>query len=302
MKFVCSLLVACGLFFGLVGCETTPVVRTQPSGVCVLKHAGEMPRQKLRYTFAKGQMEKLDCTDKLLLQQHISHYGHIFLFPSLRYVLLVKVRDTLPDGTVKIVFTLDFIQALDHDNNPVTVKIKPLLAELPQISGSFLHTQIGKVKDIQFAVETGEEEEGIEAVKFMIRHILENMRCLLPQEPVGIGATWTYHLPALKETFNTSTQVRVTLVGFKGSNALLKFSFYETVENRHFQEDGMKFELIRHIVHGQGESQVSPTSIVPAMQYKSRILQRIGVKEHGVEINITHEGQEDLKITPYADL
>ncbi len=304
MKFVCYVLVALGLSFLLVGCETSQVVRTPPSSVCVLKKAGELPRQKLRYQIPQGQMEKLECTNKFLLDQHIGGYARIFWYPSLRHVLMVKAIETLPDGTVKIGFTIDFVQALDQDNNPITKKIKPLLTELPPITGSYLLTPTGKVKDIIFAVKPDPDDENdvVGDVQYMLKHILNNMTYQLPQEPIGIGAVWSYQLPVRSQTFSATIHMQVTLVGYKADNAQLKFSFYQSVQNRHFRKGTMHFKLKRHIVHGQGESQMSPSSVVPTLYLKRRIMQRIGVEEHGMELNVINEGQEEMKVTPFADL
>lgn len=204
-----------------LGCsdkETPPP--PPPEHGLVIVDPGLAPRRQLRYQLAKGVKTSMEVRAEI----EMGSGADKIIWPALTMGSEVLAEDVLPDGTMKVRYSMRSATAVDRPHQQITAdQMNPPLQDLVGMSITGTLTPAGVLGAM--AVDTGGKQlpPALAGQVSVLTRALDRMVMPLPPEPVGIGALWTFKQPldqtgikllattTIKATALTPTSVTIVL-------------------------------------------------------------------------------------------
>jgi hypothetical protein len=233
----CSLLV-----LALLACKDRsppPPPPAPPTDGVTLIQPGSAPHRLLRYHLTKGARIRSELVSDVEIRTD-DQRGPT---PTLVVGFETTVADVLADGTAKLRLTVTHTTVRDQPGSPIASDL--IRSQAAAMHGVVITETLapdGKLTDARVEAAPSLPEK-VRAQLENLTRSLEQVAMRMPQEPVGIGATWRERKPlpeggirAVSETTYTLTSLMDDTIGY--TSAGLSTGPPQTVE-----QDGMTAEV-----------------------------------------------------------
>jgi hypothetical protein len=191
-----------------------------PEHGLVIVDPGLAPRSQLRYQLAKGATTAMEVDAEIEMGSGTQK----IIWPALTMGSEVVAEEILPDGTMKVRYSMRSATAVDRPNQQVTAdQMNPPLQDLVGMSITGTLTPGGVLGAL--TVDTGGKQlpPALAGQVGVLTRALDRMVMPLPPEPVGVGALWKFEQPldqtgmkllattTIKATALTPTSVTIVL-------------------------------------------------------------------------------------------
>jgi hypothetical protein len=200
-----------------------------PPTVTVISNGAE-PRKALRYVSAKGHREHL--TVDFLMALNIS-VGDTSLpevkAPMLRGDVDVEVTDVNATGdmTLSTIFTdANWIGASDSDPS-MMARLNSVTSDLKGISGVTVVSSRGITRDVKLDTSKITNPQ-LSQTLAGLQQVMQNVSQPLPEEPVGVGATWEVRSGANANGVQMFNTVSLQLTAMDDTSYTLKVALEQT--------------------------------------------------------------------------
>lgn len=219
LRFVFPLIVCtCGLLFlpqeAAAQTATVPVVK--------MFSPGAKPRKKLRYRFSPGSSFRMTITMHMNIQMKILIPGQAPIpqniqIPPLSLVNVIRCVQRQPNGDARIDSRLVEANPIEvPGQNPAMVaSIKQELQKLRGMAIQYLISDDGNIKTAQI-VHQPQMAPQFQQLVTNIQNSFRQMVTPLPQEAVGLGASWAV-INQLTQPFEVKQSTRFQLLKHQGS-------------------------------------------------------------------------------------
>ncbi len=201
--------------------RATTTTTTEPSAPePAVTDPGATPRRELRLTFTPGTKATVAITNDLTVTQEASGRSQTLDIPAIREVVTFTVDRRTADGAA-VTFRFDDV-TLDRTGTNLTdaehAKLIEELRTLVGITGTGTITDRGAYTD--FAYELPEDLDPDLARQLReLEDQLQSVAVTLPEDPVGVGATWTTTQPIRAGGIRVTQQARYRLTTLDGATA-----------------------------------------------------------------------------------
>ncbi len=273
----------------------TPSAADAPT--ITLKSPGDEPRQQLRFSTTKGfhqnALMTMDMT--MALDMGMQKLPKTVL-PTTRMVMDSTVTDVSAEGDIHYEFKLRDIEVVPRDGAPemMVSSMKTALAGMDGLKGSSTVSNRGVVKAATFEMPESLPQQMRQTMD-SLQESVGQVAVPLPEEAVGVGATWeaTSHITR-GNGINMTQKTSYELVSVEGSKIKLKISLDQTAEPQTIKAPGMPTgadaKLLNLQSSGSGETLLDLSKLAPidsTISMESKF--KMAVKAMGQEQNVSME-------------
>ncbi len=275
----------------------TPAAADAPT--ITLTNPGAEPRQQLRFTTTKGfHQDALMTMDMAMaLDMGIQKLPKTVL-PTTKMVMDSTVTDVSAEGDIHYEFKLRDIEVVPREGSPdmMVSSMKTALAGMNGLKGSSTVSNRGVVKAATFEIPDTVPDQMRQTMD-SLQESVGQVAVPLPEEAVGVGATWEATSQITRGNgINMTQKTSYELVSVEGSQVKLKIKLDQTAEPQTIKAPGMPAgadaKLIDLKSSGSGETVLDLTKLAPldsTISMDSKF--KMAVKAMGQEQNVSMEMQ-----------
>jgi hypothetical protein len=209
-----------------------PAVGAPP--IVTVTSNGAEPRKALRYVSTKGHREHMVLDFLMAITMTVGDTSvPETKLPSLRAGADIEVTDVSPAGdlTVSTTFTdANWIAAPDMDPALLT-RLNSVTTDLKGVSGTTVMTSRGIAQDVKIDASKVSNPELMQTMSAM-QQMMQNVSEPLPEEPVGVGATWQVRSSVNGNGVQTFNTVSLQLIAMDDTSYTLKFTLDQTAPHQ----------------------------------------------------------------------
>lgn len=228
---ILGVLVSCG------GRASPAIEPSRPGGVgsadelgpgppIVLVDAGTAPRRPLRLRFHAGTTEflALDQSLRMVLVTNDANHGrdeNRVAPPPMQLTMRLGVPKVLPDGQAVFDAVIERTRLSDHvplENPQGRRQMEATLAELVGLRIQGRLSTLGVPSELKLFVPPGTSAEMRQQLD-QLRDSLDKLYIRLPEQPVGVGATWIVPMRASIGGITADVRYRYTLTRLDATSA-----------------------------------------------------------------------------------
>jgi hypothetical protein len=230
-----------------------------------LLDAGKGAKKALRFTAKKGMKRSLTVTMEMGLAMTIGAQAvPAQKLPATRLTMDLVVTSVAPNGDIRYEFVTRKPEVVADRTTPpfVVDAMNKALAELEGLSGHAVVTNRG------FSVEADvkvPEKASAQTQQMLdsIRQSLAQIAAPVPEEPVGVGATWETITKLQQNGLVIEQTATNELVAMKGKTITLKIKVAQTAQPQKFTANGVTADLESYSASGHGQTTLGLTNLVP---------------------------------------
>lgn len=251
--------------------EPSPDAKAATSADPVVKllNAGSEPRRKLRMHPKAGDKQTSDLTFKIAMETAAAGAptGPMKM-PPMKLTMEVTVKSVASDGRISydLVMT-DASVGDDPDAMPQLVEaVKSSILGLKGLSGTGVVTDRGFNRGVEMNTPASAEPQLRQALE-QAKDAISRMASPLPDEPVGIGASWQFEQPIKSQGMTINQTVTYQLVSQEGGRLNTKSTIVQSAADQKIQPpaemQGMDLKLVKMEGHGGGNITSDLEKILP---------------------------------------
>jgi hypothetical protein len=250
---------------------TSPAAGAKPAaGLVKLVSAGDEPRTALRLQPEAGSTQSMGVSIEMGVVAKVGDVdAPAVKLPPMQMTMDVAVKEVSPEGDITYDITMgEATLAEAPDTNPQIVEaMKSSMANLKGMGGTAKVSNRGLSLDSQVKTPAAAGPEARQTVD-QINDSIARMALTLPEEPVGVGATWEATMPVKSQGMTIDQVSTIKLVARDGDIITLETTLVQTAANQKIASPAMpqmKVDLIKMTGKGSGQTianlkQVLPTS------------------------------------------
>ena len=191
---------------------------------------GAQPRKALRFVIANGHREHLTMDTAMSMAFSIGENS----IPEVKLPLLrvgadlevTAVSDT-GDMTISMTFTDVNWIATPDTAPPLLERLNSMIGELKGLSGTTVVSNRAVTRDVKLDFSKISNPQLSQAMAG-VQQMVQNLSLPLPEEPVGVGATWDVRLGLKANGVQTFTKYSVEIARLDDTSRTLKVSLEQT--------------------------------------------------------------------------
>jgi hypothetical protein len=293
---------------GLLGCGTSqrgPVRRVEAAnagqtGTVRLVDPGTEPRTTLRYAFDESRREELSMTLVVDVAATAEGAATTIQSPPIVFDVFVGPATAEPSGGFRYAVVIDSTDLVLPDGTPSELRraLDDEVAPLGDIEGWVEIDTRGLTRRAAFDVP--------EAVPLRTETLLGSVRATLltiplPEEPVGVGASWEMTREVNNGTFVSEQTATYDLIGLEDGAGDVVVRIRQTADRQRLWNSGLgsgEVQLVGFEANANGQARFALDRIAPVASASSRSSLRATVTE-GVETSqVEVAGRVRVDITP----
>lgn len=245
------------------GASSTTAVATNGPTVKVVD-AGTGAKKTLRFTAAKGLTKTMTMAMDMSMSFTIGGTPRTQAIPTIKMPLMITVTDVEKNGDIHFDFVMKDPEVVTSDPyDPAASAVKSALDGMSGLSGKAIVTDRGFTKQVEMTVPAGANPQIAQFVDSM-KQSIGQMSAPLPEEPVGVGATWET-TTKLEQSNMTMLQTATNkLVSLDGNTMTLDIGIRQTAPAQKIRKDGITVDLKRYAATGSATTTLDLTQVVPA--------------------------------------
>ncbi len=220
--------------------------------------AGAQPRRKLRLHPKAGDKQTANLTFKIAMSTETAGApsGPIKM-PPMKVTLDVTVKKVGSDGGISYDLVMsDASVGEEPDAMPQMVDaMKSSIAGLKGLSGTGLVSDRGLNKGVEMKAPPGADPQVSQALD-QAKDAISRMAWPLPEEPVGVGASWRFEQPIKSQGMTINQVVTCQLVSVEGDQLSTKTTIAQDASDQKIQgpaeTQGLDLKLVKMEGHGEG--------------------------------------------------
>jgi len=224
-----------------------------------LIQAGSEPRKPLRLHPKAGDKQTATLTMKLAVETQAAGTAlPAMKLPEMKMVMDITVNSVSPEGDIAYGLVVSDVSiADDAGGSPLAEAMKSSMGNLKGTTGSGTLSSRGIVKSSQMNIPASADAKTKQAAD-QLKDSLSHLAAVLPEEPVGPGASWEVKMPVKSEgmTINQTTTYKITSI--ESDRLKTSVTVNQTAANQKIQNasmPGMKMELVKMTGTGTGTSE-----------------------------------------------
>ena len=195
-----------------------------------LTSPGAQPRKALRFVIANGHREHMTMDTALAMTLAVGENSipevKLPLFRVGADLAVTAVSET-GDMTISITFTdVNWIAASGSDPS-VLGRLNSMTADLKGLSGTIVMSNRAVTREVKLDISRISNPEFLQLMAG-VQQMVQNLSLPLPEEPVGIGATWDVRLGLTANGVQTSAKYSVEIGALDDTSCTLKVSLEQT--------------------------------------------------------------------------
>lgn len=246
-----------------------------PAPTLTLVSAGKGAKQRLRFSPTKGARYTIVSTSEESKARGLEgKLGPAEATPPIRSTIEVEILDVSKDGDIRYAMAYQKLEVVpDKRLKPELVKAyEAALAVAAGVKGTGVVTSRGVTRQVDFTTPPDASPELRNAFE-MARTTMTQLAQPLPEEEVGVGATWQTTFTATVGEITADTKVTYQLLSLAKSKARLKVT--TVVKGKGSGAGNLTTET-----HGGGETQIDLASITPTSA-KATLRTEVGLDMDG---------------------
>lgn len=291
-----SLVAACSMLatptLTHAGDEATPVVKLHDPGV---------NPQQIRFQFKEGDTQQIIMTMKLSMAQSMggNAAGPAMAMPALTIPVTSTIVGVNEKGA-SFEMVLGSITTAAEDNSPMAQMFAGAMKQLEGMKITGLVDDRGQKSNIEVESAAASNPQLAGQIQ-SIRNSLTQMTPPLPEEPIGVGATWSYVLDAESNGVKASNTSTLKLVRRDGNALALTMNTSVHADAQKLTNPGMPpgAELLGMQGKGSGESTILLNRVFPAaMEGKTNVQIDIKATMGQTEMSMSQTIDMQLAVEP----
>jgi len=239
----------------------------QPPGAPTIKllDAGKGAKKALRFTAKKGMKRSMTMTMEMALAMTLGAQAvPAQKLPAMRMTMDLVVTSVAANGDIRYEFVTRKPEVVADGATPpfVVEAMSKALAELEGMSGHAVVTNRGFSVEADVKVPEKASAQTQQMVD-SIRQSLAQIAAPVPEEPVGVGATWETTTKLQQNGLVIEQTATNQLVALKGKTFTLKIEVAQTAQPQKFTANGMTADLESYSASGGGETTIGLANLVP---------------------------------------
>lgn len=243
-----------------------------------LREAGSEPRRLLRLTPAKGDTQTMVMTMTMEMAMVVAGFSPPpQKLPPMQTTMELEVTDVSTDGDVAYTFTTTKAEVLPAEGVPEAMvsMLETRLGSMEGMAGKGLMTSQGFTKEAEIEIPENADAQ--------VRQLLESMKQSLdqfstpyPEEPVGVGASWTVEIPTEQGGISSVITATYTLTKMSDEGCTLGVEMEQTAASQEVENEQLPPGTAMHLddlqANGTGTLQVTFGRMAPtksAMRMRS---------------------------------
>jgi hypothetical protein len=231
----------------------------------VVHDAGAKPREQLRFALAEGSSQHATMTLQMGMAMTVNgRTAPTTKVPPMQMGMAVAIPEVAENGDVTGTFRYDNLKVLGK--GAIADQMEAGLAPLAKVTGTIRTTNTGKLIDSDLDIP-GDLNPTLKALMESMKEQLGNMMVPMPDEPVGVGATWTVHTESAIGGIKAEIEYSYTLVEHTGNRVVLSASYVQSVQEQDADLPTMPAGATTHVyaskVTGFGRTVLDLTDLFP---------------------------------------
>lgn len=237
--------------------------------VVKLTSPGAEPRQELRYLLEANHKEKIAMTMTMGMEMGAAGQGMKMNLPPIRMEMELSVTEKLSDSEARCKFSItgvDVLEGGDAQFGSMRDTLKKELQKTIGTSGTLVVDHRGVNRETSLELPADMDPQMKQMMEGS-RQAMEQMSSPLPQEAVGVGATWEVDQLVAQNGLKLKQKMQFTLAKLDGKLGLFKTTIAQSadrqVANLPNVPAGVTAELLSHTGTGTGEVNFDLSKLVP---------------------------------------
>ncbi len=185
----------------------------------VVTSTGSTPRRALRYVFHPGTKEILQMDMRMAVALEMDgNAAPSRVLPTSRMLGTMDAQRVTPDGNLVFRFTLDSVNLDAAAGDTVGQKAGEALRKLVGMTTDCEMTPRGRIVSVKNTVPPGADPSAADAAE-QTQNTVRDVAVPLPEQPVGVGATWMAMRTLRTRHFEMKTTVAYRLTNLDGDRA-----------------------------------------------------------------------------------
>jgi len=227
-------------------------------------NTGEAPRHVLRLKAAAGQTETMVMDMNMEMSNTVNgNASPAMPIPKQRMIMTIKVDEVTEQDELVISYRLDKIDLIENDPpSPITAQIKPMLESIVGMSGTYTVTRTGNVLGHETKLPEG-AAPAIQQQMVGSDQMISQMAVPLPEQAVGVGASWTVSQPVDTGVFSMQNKTTYTVVSVNKDDVELKITIAQTADPQDIDQNGIKMQMKEFSGNGSATTKMNLGKMVP---------------------------------------
>lgn len=251
----------------------TVVKKTDPGSVEVkVADPGAEPRRALRYKYRADMKDAMVM--ELVMRMSMEFGGNSvpeIRIPPVRATIAISDTSLTPSGNLRYTGTWTETTVVAGPDTPRQM-VEALEAEYKTLTGLVVKAEVtprGVVEEIAVTLPKSASQQSKQLFESM-EQALRQIMSPLPEEPVGVGASWTVAMKVETQALTVSQEATYRLTGAEGDDLKIDVDITQTAPPQDMAPPGMpagaKVHLDRLESTGKGKMAVNLGSLVPRVE------------------------------------
>lgn len=267
-----------------------------------LIQAGSEPHKPLRLHPKAGDKQTVTMTMKLSVETQAAGTAlPAMKLPEMKMVMDVTVNSVSPEGDISYGLTLSDVSiAEDAAGSPLAEAMKSSMGGLKGATGAGTLSSRGIVKSSQMNIPASADPK-IKQAADQLKDSLGHLVPVLPEEPVGPGASWEVKMPIKSEGLTINQIMTCKITSMEGDRLKTSVTVNQAAANQKIQNaamPGIKMDLVKMAGTGSGTSefdlgQVAALEVSSQMKSDMEMSMTMGAQKQAMTV----KSDVDIHIT-----
>ena len=262
--------------------------------------AGAPPRRVLRYTFRAGAVETIEMDMHVAVGvQMDGQTSPVTTTPGMRMIGTMRAERVTPEGNVVIHFSLDSVELSEATGDPaLRQKVLDATRKLVGMTTESEITPRGRVLRTSDTMPPSADKSVADMVD-QTQSTVRDIAVPLPEEPVGVGATWTASRKAHLQ-FDLKTKSTFHLIRLDGDRGTLEATVAMSAPEQPFSRGAAKGTLRSMEGLGKGKSDFDLHHMLRTSDLDLRADSEMSLEGGGAMHQMRISMETQLRILPIA--
>jgi hypothetical protein len=221
--------------------------------------SGESPRRELRYAPKVGDSQRM----RIELSSSMSQMGMTNRLPTMAFTTTVMF-DKVESGEIHARVRVDSAEVVDDtDVQPmIAAQVKAGLQAASGKVATLITNDRGITQTFAFS-EQDKNEPMLRNTLDSIENVLGTLLAPLPEEEVGVGATWGSKSRISRNGISIDQNITYALTGFEGETLNLEIKADHSATDQTIEQQGMKITVESLRSKGVGAATVALDEMAP---------------------------------------